>query len=275
MDTTNTLLEKREYSPGDVRYVPAASYQPGVSYYVQRKDEEGRDYYLNTTPQNNAPQMYPSNVPMQAYSQPFYAPVNQPYPQTMVSQPYPLQQQQQQQQMTVTPPSYPGSYPQQVYQQPDVVYVPGEVNADGGGNVNFGGLACGHVIVSLLSLCIPFFYLVAYPILYGVLRSFLKEKNLLDNDHYRPKFSSYGSLGWTIFVFILIGHFFMVVSWPLTSTYTCYNSGYGGFGGGGYNCYTERNSVAFGFAITGSVISGIAWILTVCLAGSGCSWIKA
>jgi hypothetical protein len=47
--TSDSLLEKREY-PDGVRYVPATSVVAGVSYYVQRKDEQGHDYYLNTNP---------------------------------------------------------------------------------------------------------------------------------------------------------------------------------------------------------------------------------
>jgi hypothetical protein len=48
---TDTLLERREYSDGP-RYVPVTAVSPGVSYFVQRKDETGREYYLNSTPQH-------------------------------------------------------------------------------------------------------------------------------------------------------------------------------------------------------------------------------
>jgi hypothetical protein len=45
---TEVFLEKREYATG-TRYVPANYIQPGVNYYIQRRDEQGQEYYLSTS----------------------------------------------------------------------------------------------------------------------------------------------------------------------------------------------------------------------------------
>lgn len=91
-------------------------------------------------------------------------------------------------------------------------------------HVRFGGLAAAHVIVTVLSLFVPFLFLVGFPILFVVLRSFMKRNNIIDHPAYASKLSTYTALGWITWGFALFGHFFMVLNFQLLQsslTLTC------------------------------------------------------
>jgi hypothetical protein len=57
--------------------------------------------------------------------------------------------------------------------------------------VHFGGIAVAHILICSLSLFIPYFFVVAFPFLFFVLRSFLRDRALLDNSVYSAKMSTY------------------------------------------------------------------------------------
>jgi len=258
---SDALLEKREYSDG-IRYVPATEVAAGVSYYVQRKDEQGRDYYLNTnpTPSMSNAAFQPTPNPVQATYAPIsvYASAPGNYAQ------YPPN-------YTATSPSFAPPY--QVIAQPGMMVL--QPQAATYNTARFGGLAAAHITIGILSIFIPFFYIVAFPILYGVLKKEMKSQNLLENSYYAGKLSVYTALGWTTFVVVVIGHFFMVFGWANITTYVCSDKpSFYGDSNWYSDCTWVFNPTAFGIGVTGSVLSLVAFILLIVLLAVGASWIR-
>jgi len=250
----DALMEKREYTDGVV-YTPAAFVQPGVNYYVQRKDEQGKDYYLSTTVQNPYQTMVPN-------PQATYMPQAAMYTNTG---------------------GYGGMVPMQQYSTVPYGVSPGpspiQVLETDTKKPDFGGVRAGHFTVTILGLFFAPVYLIGFPVVFAVLRSKMRSLGISSTKPYQGNMSTYSGFGWATWSLVFLGLLMVCIGAPLVHTYSCdpyYSRGYGNGYTYGYTtrCESRMNVGAFISAILGGVLWGLGFIFNIVVIAYGGSWIK-